>query len=91
MPLSVLKLDHFADSIALLELDCVACDKHRTLRTDELVARHTRFLSIPQLKQIGMPDCPRRRLGCRARFPQLERLFPGARREPRHNDDEQRG
>jgi len=53
MPLGVLKLDHFADSIALLELDCVGCDKHRTLRTDELVARHTRFVSIPETKQIG--------------------------------------
>jgi hypothetical protein len=91
MPLGVLKLDHFADSIALLELECVVCDKHRTLRTDELVAKHTRFVAIPELKQIGMPDCPRGRLRCRARFPQLERLFAGARRERRHNDDEQRG
>jgi hypothetical protein len=91
MPLGVLMLDHFADSIALLELDCVVCDKHRTFRIDELVAKHTRFVSIPELKQIGMPDCPRGRLRCRARFPQLERLFAGARREPCHNDDEQRG
>jgi hypothetical protein len=84
-------LDHFADSIPLLKLDCVECGKHSTLRTDELVTKHSRFLSIPELKQIGMPDCPRSPLRCRARFPQLERLYAGARRESRHNDDEQRG
>jgi hypothetical protein len=91
MPLGVLILDHFADSIARLELDCVVCDKHRTFRIDELVVKHTRFVSIPELKQIAMPDCPRSRLRCRARFPQLERLFAGARREQCHNDDERRG
>jgi hypothetical protein len=81
MSLGVLKLDHFADSIALLELDCFVCDRHRILRIDELVAKHSRFVSIPEMKQIGMPDCPRSPLRCRARFPQLERLFAGAQRE----------
>jgi hypothetical protein len=40
MPLGVLMLDHFADTVTLLELDCVICDKHRTFRIDELVAKY---------------------------------------------------
>lgn len=91
MPLGVLMLDHFADRIALLELDCSVCGRHRILRIDDLLAKHSRFVSIPELKQIGMLDCPRSPLRCRARFPQLERLFAGARRERCHNGDEQRG
>jgi hypothetical protein len=46
MFLGVVMLDHFADSIAQPELHCVACNRRRTLRTDELAARHTRFVSI---------------------------------------------
>jgi hypothetical protein len=75
MRLGVLLLDHFADRIPLLELDCSGCARNRILRTDELTARYSRFVSIPELKQIAVPDCPRPRLGCKARFPQLERLF----------------
>jgi hypothetical protein len=79
MPLGVLLLDHFADRIPLLELDCSGCHRHRVLRTAELTARYSRFVSLPELKQIALPDCPRPHFGCKACFPQLERLFGTAR------------
>jgi hypothetical protein len=77
MPLGVLLLNDFADRIRLLELRCLECNTQKTLDTGVIAAKYTRFVSIPDLKRIGMPECPRGDTDCRAQFLQLERLFGG--------------
>jgi hypothetical protein len=75
MPLGILLLNHFADRIDLLKLDCSDCGVQKTLDTRVIAANHTVFLSVPELRRIGVPECTRESIDCRARFPQLERLF----------------
>jgi hypothetical protein len=75
MPLGFLMLDHFVDSIATLELNCAACGGRIALRPDELAIGYGRFVSVPELKRIGMTSCLRSDADCMARFPQLEQMF----------------
>jgi hypothetical protein len=75
MPLGVLLLNHFADRIKHLELVCSDCKVQKILETRQIGARHTGFLSVPELRRIGIPECSQGGINCQARFPQLERLF----------------
>jgi hypothetical protein len=75
MPLGILLLNHFVDRIDLLQLDCFDCGVYKALDTRVIAANHTGFVSVPELRRIGVPGCTRESTDCRARFPQLERLF----------------
>lgn len=68
-------LNHFADRMDLLELDWSDCDVQKSLDTRVIAANHTGFLSVPELRRIGVLECTRGSIDCRARFPRLERLF----------------
>ena len=72
MPLGVLLLNHFAARIRLLQLVCLDCNTQKTLDTAVIAAKHTNYVSIPSLQRMV---CPRGAIDCRARFPQLERMF----------------
>jgi hypothetical protein len=82
MPLGFMLLDHIAANYPLLEVTCHTCERHTSLPTEALVARHGRCVSVQELLRIVAQGCPRWRgfevpNQCEVRFPQLERR-PGS-------------
>lgn len=80
MPLGFLLLNQFARHVPMLEAQCVRCGRRWACRTEDLVANHGAFLSMPALRRIAGSGCPRLTMqedACHLRFPQVDRMFGG--------------